>query len=96
MGKFNKEAQAIIKAVGGKKNIYSLTYCSLRLRFVLVEPKKVKVDDVEKAHGVKATFTQTGQFQVVIGNEVKKFYEDLVEIIGEENLFQSGVRYEDA
>ena len=53
-----------------------------RLRFVLKDEGKAKVKDIEKLPSVKGTFTNAGQFQVIIGNQVKAFYDDFVEVSG--------------
>ncbi|MCH4031644.1 MAG: hypothetical protein LKG80_05940 [Lachnospiraceae bacterium] len=40
------------------------------MRFVLNDPKKADVAGLEKMKVVKGTFTQAGQFQIIIGNNV--------------------------
>ena len=82
MGKFKQEALDLLKLVGGKENIASLSHCVTRLRFVLKDEGKAKVKDIEKLPSVKGTFTNAGQFQVIIGNQVKAFYDDFVEVSG--------------
>ena len=94
MKNYETEAKKLIKAVGGKRNISALTYCVTRLRFVVVHPNKVNQEAVDGIEPVKASFTQSGQFQVAIGNDVKEMYNAVVSIIGTENLSQHGVRYE--
>jgi PTS system trehalose-specific IIC component len=66
MGKFENDAKELLKLVGGKENISAVTHCVTRMRFVLVDPSKANKDDIEKLKSVKGTFTQAGQFQVVI------------------------------
>lgn len=94
MGKYENAAKQMIKAVGGKRNISALTFCVTRLRFVVVHPSKVDEEAVEGIEPVKASFTQSGQFQVAIGNDVEEMYNAIISIIGSENLSQYGVRYE--
>ena len=91
---YTEAAVKMIKAVGGKKNISALTYCVTRLRFILVNPAKLKEEEVDSIEPTKTTFTQSGQFQVAIGKDVKQMYDAIAAIVGEENLTQSGVRYE--
>lgn len=86
MGKFGNEATSLLEYVGGKKNIKAVTHCITRLRFVLVDPDKADIDKIEGLPTVKGTFTQSGQFQVIIGNAVKEFYEDFVDVSGIEGL----------
>lgn len=40
MGKFQSDAQQLLKAVGGKENISAVSHCATRMRFVLKDPKK--------------------------------------------------------
>ena len=57
--------------MGGKENIAAVSHCVTRMRFVLNDPSKADVPAIEKIKGVKGTFTQAGQFQVIIGQEVQ-------------------------
>lgn len=94
MKDYKSAAKELVKAVGGKKNISALTYCVTRLRFILVHPDKLDEEAVAGIETVKTSFTQSGQFQVAIGNDVKEMYDAIVEIVDEDKLAQSGVRYE--
>jgi PTS system trehalose-specific IIC component len=82
MGKFSSEAEQLLEYIGGKENIAAVTHCATRMRFVLNDAKKADVKKIEGIKAVKGTFTQAGQFQVIIGNEVSVFYNDFVEITG--------------
>ena len=70
MGKYIEDAKELLTYVGGRTNISAVTHCMTRMRFVLADPAKAEVDNIEKMSIVKGTFTQAGQFQVIIGNEV--------------------------
>ena len=89
--KFREDALKVIEGVGGKDNISSVTHCMTRLRFVLKDPKAADIKKLENIKSVKGTFTNSGQFQIVIGNNVKPFYQtmtalfDLKEVSKEEN-----------
>ncbi|MDQ8766064.1 PTS transporter subunit EIIB, partial [Streptococcus ruminantium] len=80
MGKFKQEAQQLLDAIGGKDNITAVTHCATRMRFVLVDEKKADIKTIEKLKPVKGTFTNAGQFQVIIGNEVPIFYNDFTAV----------------
>ncbi|MBR0258350.1 MAG: PTS transporter subunit EIIB, partial [Synergistaceae bacterium] len=82
MGKFASDAKALLDAIGGKENIAAVSHCITRMRFVLVDPKSADIKRIEGISSVKGTFTQAGQFQVIIGNEVADFYKDFTEISG--------------
>lgn len=92
MGKFQNDAQELLVLVGGKENISAVTHCATRMRFVLVEPKKADVKSIEALKSVKGTFTQAGQFQVIIGNEVSTFYNDFAAIAGIDGVSKDQVK----
>jgi len=82
MSKYTEPAKQLLDHVGGSDNISVVTHCATRMRFVLKEPSKADVKKVEEIGLVKGTFTQAGQFQVIIGNEVSSFYNDFISIAG--------------
>lgn len=92
MGKFQNDAQELLVLVGGKENISAVTHCATRMRFVLVDPKKADVKSIEALKSVKGTFTQAGQFQVIIGNEVSTFYNDFAVIAGIDGVSKDQVK----
>ena len=82
MSKYTDPAQQLLEKVGGSENINVVTHCATRMRFVLNDPKKADVDAIEDIDLVKGTFTQAGQFQVIVGNEVASFYNEFSKIAG--------------
>lgn len=94
MSKFEKDAKRLLKYVGGKQNIQAVTHCVTRMRFVLVDPNLADIDAIEELESAKGTFTQSGQFQVIIGNEVQQFYNDFVEISGIEGVSKEALKSE--
>lgn len=82
MAKYEKEVKELLEYVGGKENIASLMHCVTRLRFVLKDESKVDIKKIEALPTVKGTFTQAGQFQVIIGNQVSEFYKEFAEYSG--------------
>lgn len=56
------------------------------MRFVLNDPSKANVKAIEQIPSAKGTFTQSGQFQVIISNEVQEFYNDFTAISGIEGV----------
>lgn len=82
MAKCEKEVKELLEYVGGKENIASLMHCVTRLRFVLKDESKVDIKKIEALPTVKGTFTQAGQFQVIIGNQVSEFYKEFAEYAG--------------
>ena len=92
MGKFAADAKELLAAINGKENIVAVSHCITRMRFVLGDPKKADIKRIEAIPSVKGTFTQAGQFQVIIGNEVADFYKDFTEISGVSGVSKSEVK----
>ena len=92
MGKFTEDAKLLLEYVGGKENINAVSHCVTRMRFVLADPDKADVDKIESLPSAKGTFTQSGQFQVIIGNEVSDFYNEFTAIAGIEGVSKDAVK----
>lgn len=92
MGKYVEDSKKLLEYVGGKENVSAVTHCVTRMRFVLNDPKKADIDKIEDIGIVKGTFTQSGQFQVIIGNEVADFYNDFVAVSGIEGVSKAEVK----
>lgn len=82
MGKYESLAKDIVKNVGGKDNIKSLTHCVTRLRFKLKDESKANDEVLKKMNGVITIMKSGGQYQVVIGNHVPYVYADVCEVAG--------------
>ncbi|WP_270342904.1 beta-glucoside-specific PTS transporter subunit IIABC [Lactococcus lactis] len=67
-------SREILEQVGGEQNIKSLIHCMTRLRFVLKDESIVNDSKVEKINGVIGTNRQSGQYQIIIGNNVVPVY----------------------
>ena len=92
MGKYQDDVQALLRLVGGKENIQAVSHCMTRMRFVLVDPAKAEVKQIERLASVKGTFTQAGQFQVIIGNDVANFYNEFTAFAGIEGVSKDAVK----
>ena len=92
MGKFEQEAKDLLAAIGGKENVTAVTHCATRMRFVLGDDKKADVKTIEAIPAVKGTFTNAGQFQVIIGNDVPIFYNDFTTVSGIEGVSKEAAK----
>ena len=92
MGKFEQEAKDLLTAIGGKENVTAVTHCATRMRFVLGDDKKANVKTIEAIPAVKGTFTNAGQFQVIIGNDVPIFYNDFTAVSGIEGVSKEAAK----
>lgn len=73
---FEKDAKELLRLIGGDENIGAVTHCATRMRFALSDPSKADIEAIEALDSVRGTFTQAGQFQVIIGNNVSDFYKE--------------------
>lgn len=92
MGKYEHDAREMLKLVGGRENIVAVTHCMTRMRFALADPSKADVPAIEALPVVKGSFTQAGQFQIIIGNDVADFYDDFVAISGVSEASKADVK----
>lgn len=92
MGKYAEDAKELLRHVGGRENIAAVSHCMTRMRFALVDPGKADIKAIEAMKVVKGSFTQSGQFQVIIGNTVSDFYNDFVKEAGIEGVSKDAVK----
>ena len=92
MGKYQEDARLLLEYVGGKENIAAVSHCVSRMRFVLNDPAKADVAKIEALKSAKGTFTQAGQFQVIIGNTVSDFYNDFIAVSGIDGVSKEAVK----
>ena len=76
--KYDKDAAAIIAAVGGEANIDSLYHCVTRLRFGLKDNSKADQAALTAISPVMGVNEAGSQYQVIIGNDVPDVYNAIV------------------
>ena len=86
MAKYQADAEKLLESIGGKENIAAVSHCATRMRFVLNNQQKADEKAIEDIPSVKGMFTNAGQFQVIIGNDVATFYNDFVAVSGIEGV----------
>ena len=92
MAKYQADVQTLLRAIGGRENIQAVSHCMTRMRFVLADPAKADTAAIEAIPAVKGTFTQAGQFQVIIGNDVAIFYNEFTACAGIEGVGKDAVK----
>lgn len=67
----------IIKGIGGRRNIKSINYCSLRLRLQLKDESKIDFEYLNQIEGVTAAFMRGEDLQVFPRKDMdtEKIYE---------------------
>lgn len=76
---YDKLAKDILDNIGGEDNIQAVTHCATRLRLTLKDNNKANKDAINQMDDVLNVVTQSGQFQIVIGNHVNKVYRALLD-----------------
>lgn len=89
---YKNTAQQIIEACGGENNITQYWHCITRLRFNLVDEKKVDTNKFLSIEGVLGSQFQNGQFQVIIGNNVSKVYDELSNLLVDKSKEANGAK----
>lgn len=89
---YENEVKQLLDFIGGKDNIRAVSHCMTRMRFVLVDEKKADKEKIENIPCVKGTFTQAGQYQVIIGNDVANFYNQFTKYAGIEGVSKDAVK----
>jgi beta-glucoside PTS system EIICBA component len=75
--KQEKLAASLLKAVGGKDNVNTVTHCMTRLRFNLKDKSIPDKNEIKQISGVLGIIEAGGQFQIIIGQTVNETYEYL-------------------
>lgn len=76
-------SKQIIGIIGGKENIISAAHCATRLRLVLKDESIIDVDKLSDVEVVKGHFSNSGQFQIIIGSgTVDEVYKEIVILAG--------------
>ena len=89
---YNNDVKQLLEYIGGKENIGAVSHCATRMRFVLNNTSLADEDKIKAIKSVKGTFTQAGQFQVIIGNDVANFYNEFTKVAGVEGVSKERVK----
>ena len=92
MAKYEQDVIALLHHIGGKDNLKAVSHCVTRMRFVLADDALADVKAIEQISCVKGTFTQSGQFQVIIGNDVQTFYQEFIQRSGVEGVSKDAAK----
>ncbi|HEM2752613.1 TPA: PTS glucose transporter subunit IIA [Streptococcus suis] len=74
--KYKNTALAILKAVGGEKNVLRATHCVTRLRLELKDENIVSDERVKSISGVIGIMKKNRQYQIILGNDVANYYKE--------------------
>lgn len=74
-GLYDDLAEIIVRNVGGRDNIISITHCITRLRFELKDESKANTDVLKSTYGIVTVIKSGSQYQIVIGKDVISVYD---------------------
>ena len=74
-------AQDILKGIGGKDNVVSVSYCTTRLRFVVKNYNQVNEQAVKAAGATGILRPGKNACQVIVGTKVKSIYDELDKLL---------------
>ncbi len=77
---YAKVGKQILERMGGKSNVISLVHCMTRLRFTLKDESIVDDELVKKTKGVMGIMKKSGQYQIIVGNEVGAVYKEICKL----------------
>lgn len=81
---YKKIGELIIDKIGGENNIEDVVHCATRLRFTLKDESIAKDEELKAMTGVLGVMKAGGQYQVIVGNEVSKYYTTIKQILSSE------------
>lgn len=79
--KYALVAQDILKGIGGKDNVVSVSYCTTRLRFVVKDYRQVNEQAVKAAGATGIIRPGKNACQVIVGTNVKSVYDELDKLL---------------
>ena len=77
---YQKAARQILEYIGGESNVAQVGHCMTRLRFNLKDESKAQTDKLKDMEEVIDVVQRGGQYQVIIGTEVKNVYQQLEQL----------------
>lgn len=78
MSKYTDMSNELLKLIGGKDNVASVTHCATRLRIRLHDEDNVPVEEIKKLPGVLGLQKNVGEIQVIIGPAVDDAYQEFM------------------
>jgi len=83
---YKNVAKKILENIGGKENISGMTHCATRLRLNLNDDTKANTSEIRKIDGVVNVVNKAGQYQILIGTDVPKLYDEMEKLVDGKNL----------
>lgn len=78
---YKRMAREVLNEVGGPENVSNMTHCATRLRLNLKNTEIVNDKAVKSIDGVVDVVNKAGQYQILIGTEVPKLYDEFENLV---------------
>ncbi|MEC6748971.1 PTS transporter subunit EIIC [Marinilactibacillus sp. XAAS-LB27] len=78
---YKKMAREVLDEIGGPENVSNMTHCATRLRLNLRDTSIVDDKSVKSIEGVVDVVNKAGQYQLLIGTEVPKLYDEFENLV---------------
>lgn len=75
-------SEKILDNIGGKENISQIGHCATRLRINVYDSSKVNINNLKNLEQSSGVILKNNQLQVIIGADVGKAYNDILEMTG--------------
>ncbi|MDR6726954.1 PTS system beta-glucosides-specific IIC component [Paenibacillus amylolyticus] len=82
MKAYQELAKQIVEKVGGRENVEQSWHCVTRLRFLVSDKEKIKLEEIKQLKGVIGAQFSGDQFQVIIGNQVADVFAEVEPLVG--------------
>lgn len=85
---YKKMAEEVLLNVGGTENIANMTHCATRLRLTLKDASKADDEAIKNIDGIVNVVRKAGQYQLLVGTEVPKLYDEFESLVKEDSSYQ--------
>lgn len=69
-------SEKILDNIGGSQNVKNATHCATRLRITVKDETQINKETIDELDGVLGSVNTGGQYQVIIGQNVGRVYEE--------------------
>lgn len=94
MNKYDAIVEQILDSIGGKENVSEVFHCVSRLRFYLKDNHKINELKLKQVAEIYESKLEDGQFQILLGEDVHKYYQALMNAINADKDFSKAKRGE--
>lgn len=95
MKNYKENAVKILEYIGGPENVSGMTHCATRLRLNLRNTDAADTDAIKALEGVANVVVKAGQYQILVGTDVPKLYEQFEPLVKGDGQIQAAESVDD-